>query len=147
MGGGIVELRLFRYLGIQTGVQFLKDWAPIEGGDKESVGISFVQLPILARLNLFFTEGSGFGIGIFGGIGINVAVTALSGATEGSPGNTSLIFGVDGILSFGALELFIGYQGNFGRGRVVPNNGPEFNYDHASHSMTMGLKYQIFFRR
>jgi hypothetical protein len=157
MGGGLLELRLFRILGIQTGAQFLKDWAPVPGGDIEYVGISFVQIPVLARLTIRFSTTnygnmtSGLGIGIFGGVGMNVAVTAVTASSgEASPGSMSAIFGVEGIVTFGAGELFTGYQGNFamnGRGWAYSESGDFFDYDHGSHSLIMGFRYPIFFRR
>jgi len=67
--GGDVELRLSRYLGLQTGFAYLS------GG---KIIPQFLQFPVLARLNLpAFEEIPAFGmpfftLSIFSGIGINV---------------------------------------------------------------------------
>jgi TolB-like protein len=156
IGAATVELRLFRYLGIQSGATFLKDYAPHTpaGRAEQYAELSFVQIPILARINILAKDAIlpnnlSFGLSLFAGIGMNLAVTGVSNAKEGEPGETSLIAGGELLIRFGYLELGTGYQWNGGlsEGSLVTADGASHKYDRNCHSIIFGLKCLIPFRK
>jgi TolB-like protein len=155
IGGPAVELRLYQhFLSIQAGVQFLKDYAPYDsGGGTEYAELSFVQMPALLRVNIISSSAiasgeSTIGLALFGGIGMNLALTKVVAADEASPGGMSIVAGAELIMRINTTELFGGYQYNGGLSRgFITVDGRDYEYGHGAHSMIGGLRFYIPFRK
>jgi hypothetical protein len=157
-GSGDIELYLCRYLGIQTGINLVTDYAPYTppGEEEQYAKVSFIQIPILVRLNFsilsffnFSLNGrEGIYIVAFGGLGMNALVTSTSNAASADPGKRSLIFGGEAGLSGQNFGLFAGYRWNGGfDGGSVTANGVSYDYSRGSHTIYLNAKYSLPFRR
>jgi hypothetical protein len=153
-GGANVELRLFRYFGIQTGISGITDYAPYtpQSGVKQYAKLSFIQIPILARFNFSSTDlydspnpEIGLLFSIFGGLGINTAVN--SPETESAdPGGTSLIAGLEVGIGGQKFGVFTGYQWNGANAGSLTVNGVSYIYTRGNHIMYLGAKFYLPFR-
>jgi TolB-like protein len=158
-GGGNLELRLYRYIGIQTGVNSVTNYAPytLPGGNELYAKLTTVQIPILVRVNLIFSE-QGMGFAGFAGLGMNIATPDIAYATTADPGKISFIAGGEYILApLGNLELSLGYQWNGGIDDgsltvAVGNVGGgtsniSQDYRQGSHTIYAGIRYHLPFRK
>jgi hypothetical protein len=143
-GIGEIELRLLRYFGIQTGIGRITDYAPytLPSGEKQYSKVSITQIPLLARLHF-----SVFSITLagFGGVGMNVAVSADSGSAY--PG-MSFIAGAEAGLELKPVEMFLRYRytGSLSGGSLTVN-GRSYDYSMGNHMLGAGLRFHVPFRK
>jgi hypothetical protein len=157
-GGAGIELRMYRYFGIQTGIIAVTDYAPYtpSGGEEQYAKLSFVQIPILARFNFNISDflgeavaddSMGLPISVFGGLGINAGVK-VSNADSADPGKLGLIAGLEMGLSGRSFGVFTGYQYNGGLGSgSLTLNGASYGYTRNNHLIYFGAKYYLPFRK
>jgi hypothetical protein len=150
-GGGDIELRLYRYFGIQTGITSITEYAPYTppGGEEQYAKLTLIQIPVLVRLNIQqMVEGVGWNLTVFGGFGINAAVASVSDAKSADPGRMSFIAGGEVGLGGRNIRLFGGYRwiGGMGSGSIIVN-GRSYDYRQGSHRMYGGLRFYLPFRQ
>jgi TolB-like protein len=154
-GGGELELLLYRYFGIQTGVSAISDYAaykPQGGEEEEYEKLTFLQIPILARLNAIWQpEGTDVGVAlrfaIYGGVGINASVST-SDAQSAKFSGMNLVIG--GELGIGGryAGMFFGYQynGSLSDGTYVID-GETYDYSMKVSMIRLGAKIYLPFRK
>jgi hypothetical protein len=158
-GSGSIELRLYRFFGIQTGVNYITDFAPYTpkgGGEQQYAQLSILQVPILARLNLPVTdlmkmEGEGPDISIEGfvGIGLNLSAKPSNDSDAGSVdlGKMDFIAGGDLVFALALFRMVLGYQYNGGLSSgSITVGGDFYDYKPAIHTLYMGLGFYLPFR-
>jgi hypothetical protein len=145
-----VELRVYRYFGIQTGIIGVTDYAPYtpSGGTEQYAKLSIIQIPILARFNLAIGNINTihFLFVPFGGLGINAAVNT-SDADTTDLSKPSFILGLDMGFSGQSFWLFMGYRFNGGSRGSFTVNRTSYDYTRNSHVMYFGARYYFPFRK
>jgi hypothetical protein len=141
-GGGDIGLRLFRYFGIQTGIAGITDYAPYTPPGVEELysKVSITQIPVLARVNGLFGMGNDHYVFVagFGGIGMNVTVSAGAGSAD--PG---MSFIAGGELGGGNqyLDIYFKYQyiGSLSGGSLTVD-GRSYDYSMKNHTLSFGAR-------
>jgi hypothetical protein len=145
-GSGSIELRLYRFFGIQTGANLITDFAPYTpkgGGEQQYAQLSIIQIPILARLNFDLmgegVEGLTLSLEGFAGIGLNVsAKTSDAGSVD--PGKMDFIVGGDLVYALALFRMVFGYQYNGGlSGGSITVGGASYDYKPAIHTIYIGM--------
>jgi len=146
-GGGEIELRLFRYLGLQTGFQIFQDEDyPFS---EALITKTMMQVPVLARTELSFARD--FALGLYFspyiGIGINLFSPGNDIAVQSSP-HLSLIAGGDIGFYILSLKIFIGYQYNQDLSDTTYSFcGESFSYSGKRSVLRVGISKFIPFRK
>jgi hypothetical protein len=147
-GGGDVELRLYRYFGIQTGINRITDYAPYTppNGKEQYEKLGLIQIPVLARVTFTFVEY--VSIAAFGGVGINVSVST-SDADSADPSMMSVIAGIElGFKGNNFYTFFGGYRwnGSIGDGSFIVD-GASYDYSMGIHMIELGLRFYLPLRK
>jgi hypothetical protein len=156
-GGVDLELRLFRYLGIQTGVNIINDYAsytlPGEGAEKKYVAMNLLQIPLLVRLNFMPAEGKkGWAavsyFSVYGGLGLNAAVLNATKTSWVNPGELGFIFGAEVGAVITMFHMFMGYRfsGGLDKGALTVN-GASYDYSMGISMIQLGLRFYVPFRK
>ncbi|GHU47840.1 hypothetical protein FACS1894200_03850 [Spirochaetia bacterium] len=156
-GGGSIELRMYRYFGIETGVNTIKDYVPYTqpGKEEQYESLTTTQIPVLVRLNLHVMDApitsdgmtmAGIHIAGFAGIGVNVATNA-SVADSIDPARISFIAGGELGVGFRNFGIFFGGQWNrdIGGGSITID-GASYNYTRNNSILYAALRYYLPFR-
>jgi hypothetical protein len=156
-GSAIIWLRMYRYVDIQSGINIIANYAPYtpSGGKEQYAKLTIFQIPLLARLNLELIDAGrpaepGGTINICLAPYVGLGVNAITNSTSGSvaPGGMNLIAGVDLGYSLRNGFLGAGYQYNGGIGdSSITVNGTSYNYRQRDHSITMGFRILLPFRK
>jgi hypothetical protein len=146
-GGGTIEL-WYRYFAIQTGIAVITEDAPYTppGGEKQYAKLSFIQIPLLACIDISGPELPS--LLVFGGLGLNAAVVSISDAESADPGRISLIFG--GGFGYRGKDFgyMLGYQWNGGLGGAsLTVDGASYDYTRSSHIFSLTVGYYLPFRK
>jgi hypothetical protein len=152
-GGGSIELR-YRFLGIQTGLNFISDHAIYtpRGGEKQYAELLYLQIPILARLNLEFLKANKDRVGMtlsgFAGLGLNPAVLSSDTKPSPVPGWLSFIAGTELGYNGVHFSLSAGYQYNGGIiDGSITNNRALYDFKSGIHMISFSLKYYMPFQK
>jgi len=138
--GSEVELCIFKYLGIQTGLQILPniDYSFYEPILTNTVG----QIPILVKFNLPLFEL--WELSIYGGIGFNLFSIANENMSVRSFSKMSYIFGGKWTIAIANLNVFMAYQFNADFSETVYRiGGQRFNYLAERSIMYVGMGWYI----
>jgi hypothetical protein len=152
-GGGSIELR-YRFLGIQTGLNFISDHAIYTPTDREKqyTELLYLQIPVLARLNLEFLKAKKGAIGMtlsgFAGFGLNPAVLSSDTKPSPVPGWLSFIAGAELGYNGVHFSLTAGYQYNGGIiDGSITDNGASYDFKSGIHMVCVSLKYYMPFQK
>jgi TolB-like protein len=152
-GGGNIELRLYRYFGIQTGISGITDYVPYtpQGNEEQYMKLSTLQIPVLARVNFQFNTGDmvgdiGWMLALFGGVGLNVACT--SDAESIDLAKMNVIGGGEAGFAGKNFALFAVFQYNGGidSGSITVDGVPYDGIQTGSYSMGVGFRIYLPFR-
>jgi hypothetical protein len=171
-GGVDIELRLYRYFGLMTGVQFFQDLddqkleLPKETDKEEKketlVIRTMLQIPVTARITLPIPVFDGLYIAGYGGRGVNVKISDGDTVKKPDPSPLSFIVGADLGMSFDNLQIYLGYQFNrdlsgssytyeYTDNRTNPSSPAktinQADYIGQRSMLTIGIKYFVPFRR
>jgi hypothetical protein len=145
-GGGSIELRLFRWFSIQSGVSLLGNYASYTPSGEEEQGktLTIIQIPVLVRFNfgeLIETDEHPI-LTPFGGVGFN---TSNSGSFE--PPKMNIILGAE--LGYRGRNFGggIAYQWNYGIGTssfIV--DGEKYDHEWNNHTLYFHIMYFLPFR-
>jgi hypothetical protein len=156
-GGGSIELRLYRYFGIQTGLNVLSDYAPYtpQGNEEQYANLTIMQIPVLARvsfgpgttaLRAGITEIKLVGFG-FAGVGLNITAKT-SDAESVDPARMSIIAGAGAGFTGKNFAFTIGYQWNGDiSGSSLTVGSASYDYTRRIHIINFGLSYYLPFRK
>ena len=144
-GGADIEINFFRYLGLQIGFEIFQDEDKPQGEAKPIITQTILQIPVLARITLFYFL---YYLSGYGGIGINLSPFSSNDAVIQSPSKLSLVAGGEFGIYMEALILFVGYQFNrdFSETAYSYKNN-NFNYLGQRSMITFGIRYSMPFRK
>jgi len=147
-GGGELELRLFRYIGLQTGIEIFQDLDTVNTFSEPLITQKVMQIPIVARFTLPVFENIFF-LSAYGGLGINIFPDSNPVVKMELTSSSSFIAGGDVGMSLLDLSVFMGYQYNRDLSDTVYDYGPKksLKYLGQRSMLTMGIRYFIPFRR
>jgi hypothetical protein len=151
-GDLLVELRLSKYFGIQTGVRFSTSFLEYEQKEQDPIEydtLTVIQLPIMARINLGRDMGGmELYLALFGGVGLNLSTTAKD-AESIDLAPASFIGGVElGVVYYGRFRLGAGvlYDGDMSDGKAT-YAGTDVAYRRSQLGLNLSLGYYIPFRK
>jgi hypothetical protein len=157
---GGVNLGLhYRFISILSGVNIINDsviYTPKGGpadGLKQFAPVSFLQIPVLLRLNFDFDKDiTAFGLAGFAGLGFNGAAFK-SDIGPYKPGNISFIAGAELTIDmsesgFDFAEGVYGYQwsGSLSDGSILVD-GVSYPFKYGIHIASFGLRINLPFRK
>jgi hypothetical protein len=147
LGGGDIELRLFRFFGLQSGIIIFQDLDTVNPFSEPLITQSILQIPIVARLSFPLSDNF-FVISGYGGLGINTFIGSNPLITIQSTSPYSLIAGAEFGISLADLSLLIGYQINRDLSETMYDYGPKkaLCYNGERSILTFGFKYFTPFR-
>jgi hypothetical protein len=152
-----VELRLWKYFGIQTGIYITSDYFEYMPASAQSPAkydtLKTVQLPILARVTFKFLEeeavDSALYATVFGGIALNMEVTSAD-ALSLDPASQSFLIGAGGGWHIAGVEFGVGflYNGDIGKGTATYKDVADpLSYQRGHAVFFVNIGYEIPFRR
>jgi len=152
-GGADLELRLFRYFGIQSGFEIFKDMDEPKDDPLFSITQTILQVPVLARITIPVL-GDYYYLSIYGGLGFNFPIDGSTNDYDSSQAaiqsafQYSYIVGGDVGLNLNGLQIFIGYQFNSDLSDTEYFfQGKKNNYLGQRSLLNVGIRYLIPFRK
>ena len=149
-GGVDIELRLFKFFGLQSGFEIFQDVAePKEAGKNVSKQIAtqnVLQIPVMARFTIPIAVNF---LAVYGGLGINLFPFDIgSPATVNSVSPYSFIVGGDFGLHLMYLQVYISYKYNrdLTETRYSFNNN-DYTYLGQRSMLGLGVKFMVPFRK
>ncbi len=118
-GGGMLELRLFSWFGLQTGFSVIQKTVPSDIQFMPDTIVTTLQVPVLAKINISFLGALLFSA--YGGLGLNLSSSTNEGDIEDFPA-TSLILGLEGGMRHNNLNTMMGFQYNHDFGDPIREN-------------------------
>jgi len=143
-GGFDVEFRMFKFIGLQTGIDFFQDLDNTDNRFSEPlITQNVLQIPIAARFTLPLLDL--FSLSAYGGIAMNVFSDNNPLVTIQSASLFSFFAGADIGISLTDLSVFLGYQFNRDLSDTVYDYGTKkgLSYLGQRSILTVGIRYFV----
>jgi len=150
LGGGDIELRLFRFIGFQTGIEIFQDLDMVNPFSEPLITQNVVQIPIVARFTIpFGSLDTYYFISVYGGLGINIFPNSNPVVKIQSTSLFSSLIGCDLGISLVNITIFGGYQFNRDLSDTVYDYGTKkgLSYLGQRSILSMGIRYFVPFRQ
>lgn len=150
--GAEIGLHLFRFITLQTGVEYFKDVDTVNRFYEPSITQTVLQIPVLARITFPFSFNDDFifySLSVYAGLGINKFLDSYSEIKIQSASPLSFIAGGDLGVALLNIKFFVGYQFNRDLSDTVYDYGNKLglNYLGERSRLVFGIRYFIPFRR
>jgi len=149
-GGGDIELRLFRYIGLQSGIEIFQDLDTVNPFSEPLITQNVVQIPIVARFMLpFGSPDAYYFISVYGGLGINTFPNSNPVVKIQSTSPFSYLIGGDFGMSFLNITFFGSFQFNRDLSDTVYDYGTKKGLSYLGQRLIfcMGIRYFVPFRQ
>jgi len=148
-GGGDIELRLFRYIGLQTGIEIFQDLDMVNKFSEPLITQNILQIPVIARVSFSLFDDNSLFISVYGGLGINMFLNSNPVVKIQSTSPFSFLVGGDLGMSASNITIFVGYQFNRDFSDTVYDYGTKKGLSYLAQRsiLTMGIKYFVPFRQ
>jgi len=150
-GGADIELYLFRYFGLQSGVGIIQEYDSTNSFSNPLKTQNILQIPVLIRFTLPFGATSSFYyISAYGGLGINIFLESNPIIQIKSTSPYSYIVGGDlGICLDFYGKFYIGFQYNCDLSDTVYDYGPKKDLKYLGQRpiLTFGFKFLLPFSK
>jgi len=147
-GGADIELRMFHYFGLQTGIEIFQDLDTVNLFSEPLITQTVIQIPVVARVTFSLFDDF-FYLSAYGGLGINTFPDSNPVVKIQSTSRFGFLVGGDIGVSLYDIKIFTGYQFNRDLSGTEYNYGPKkgLSYIGQRSIITVGIRYFIPLRR
>jgi hypothetical protein len=156
-GGADIEFCLFRYFGLQAGIEIFQDCDTVNPFSEPLVTQTILQIPVVARLTLPIGLNTpvyndfrdlGFFLSVYGGLGLNIVLDSNPVIKIKSTSSYNYLVGGDMGILFDYGRIFFGFQYNSDLSDTIYDYGPkkDLKYLGKRTLFIFGCKYFVPFR-